>query len=239
MSEEGTPNTQPAAPTIPQDVLDRITTEAATRAAEAATKEAEKVATAKSKEAVTEYRQSVAEALGLAPGQDKKNEQILDIFLRDPQTFVQAIVDKTTSVTQEQLNRRDLEARTYREEERQTKAVLKDRPDITTSQESMDAIADIYEALRAQDDDSSHEDLLKKAIKKHDVLLERAGAGKAEDRIKASMHRVPGSSSATDVPSPQASAKERTEASMADYQKSRVERFKQLHGGQYRSLNRQ
>ena len=129
-------------------------------------------------------RKSIAREIS---GEKEKEEAspVIKRLVNDPEGFVSTIL----TMADEKANQRFLEKEKQEREQREFlveqqsafKQVLKERHDVLSSNESKELFLSFYEKTR---EDISEKERMKEALIKYDLLLEKQGAGKAEERIR-------------------------------------------------------
>lgn len=136
----------------------------------------------------------------------EKVDPLHDLFIRNPSQYAAELMQATRKQIRDELA----------EEERSRlglrhayNSVTKERPDITESEEANDLLLAYYDQT---DESLSDAERFEKALSRLDILLEKQGAGKAEERIRkaASISGRGGRSGAEDDPGEQKSAREET-----------------------------
>lgn len=201
MSEQ-TPAPEPTPPVTPTVTVDveAITRQAAADAAVHLKAELEKhQGTTKDEiaKAISEQNRRLMEAMN--PGQKKDDvNPIHKMFIENPDGFIAETIRISMEKAEEARKREEFKGQSVRSAYRK---VLKDRPDVTETEESNELLLTFYDAT---DESLSQEERFSAALKKVDILLEKQGAGKAEERIKRAASMFGKGGGSTKEPEPTA-----------------------------------
>lgn len=232
------PATPPPAPvaaaTIPPEVVSRLQ------------KELSETMRAEAGKVIEAQNQRILSAMGVQTGKPsaEDNAKFLERFIEDPtgvlatvatHAFSESKKDRELSAAEER-KAHAAEAKAQQEARTAAMKVLKDRPDVTENPDSF-AILDTFFSQTSEN--SPMEERLIAALKKHDLFLEKSGAGKTEDRVKRVSASLPSSNlrAATGGTSNKSYA-EQVQESNKDYQNQVVERYKKKHGGRFPASTR-
>lgn len=195
-----------------------------------ATAEAERIASQKAAQALEAQSKRIKAALG-EDDNDGVSDKVLRRFAEDPVAVLQAVSRQTREETEQAVLRR-IEERTAKDRESMIAArkVLGARPDIHTNEQAMELVNSFYEK---SDPKLKEEERISSAVKQFDLLIEKSGGTKAEERIAAAASPSRTASAQSEGPK----AKSQAEVTK-DYLARRVEEYAAKHGGQYPSSTR-
>lgn len=191
--------------------------------------DAKEAALTQAREEGNRQTQKIVEALTGKSGKEPRydTEALVDRFVSDPAAVLAATAEAASRKTRDEVLAEVREdARVQREVESAFREALKGRPDLADPEvtENLDAF------LAATNPQDSIRDRMKEAVRKYDLMIEKAGGPKAEERIrKASSVKTSGGMG--QAPEAEKSINERRTASFDEHQKARLEKFKAARGG--------
>ena len=161
------------------------------------------------------------EMIGKMLGEEKSEPEahvLHKFFASDPEGFVTKLMEK---VVEYQDGRADSAQEENQKLMQAWASVFTDRADITESTEAKEVVLSYY---ASQDDSISSEERFKTALNKYDKLMEKSGAGTAEQRV-AALQSLGGSGAASSGGEATPTPVDRIEAARAE-QKEKVKAHK-------------
>jgi hypothetical protein len=209
--------------TIPPEVLAEIQSNIL--------KEAEKIAEAKGQKLLGEQRDRILQAMG--GGQQPVDQTaVLKALLSNPVDVLTSVAERTRDITKRELADEMATREAEQAEDRLVaRELLKDRPDITGSDESIEVLNLYFER---SDPKKSKKERMAEAIRKHDLFMEKSGAGSKDERVKRVQKEtatVPGVSGSGVKGKGGGDFYERQKSALESYKAERAAQFKVTHRG--------
>lgn len=208
----------PVAPVIDPAVIAKITRDAADAARAQAAEEGKR------------QTQQIIHALGGGTtnrGPNYNTEGFVDRFIEDPAQVLAATADAAKRAAKDEIRAEmRAEASERAAVEKAFKNALKGRPDLADEE----TVSNLDAFLAHTDPNDSIEDRMKEAVNKYDLMIEKAGGPKAEERIRKATSVKTSGGSAQGV-APEKSIDERRTESFTTSQQDRLAKFKASRGG--------
>jgi hypothetical protein len=213
-----------AVATIPPEVLAKMQADIL--------KEAEKIAEAKGQQLLGAQRDRILRAMGNEPENSVDQAAVLKALLSNPVDVLTSVAERTRDITKRELLSDFAERDRAQTEDRQLATeLLKDRPDIVSSSESIEMLNLLFDKT---DEKKSRRERMTEAIRKHDLFMEKSGAGSKDERVK----RVQKESASLPGGSSGAKANAKSGGDFYDRQKSAFDQYKTERQAQFKATHR-